>query len=312
MLAIAIIALLSPFAVNAQDSSDMPNFDASLSISPAIYETKFEQGKVTNYIFELTNKLDKTVAIKSYIRLFGASDELGGMDIFDKSDSDRLSPQNWVKIIEPNFVLKPNGSRQIKVQFSPPADLPPGGHYAILFFEPQVKEQEKPSSVINVGGRIGALLFLTAAGDIKESGAVASFHTAAWQIWRTPLQFVVRFQNSGNVHLRPQGKIMVTNLVTRSKREVEVPQFTVLPQKTRRQEVENSIGKYPAIYRAKLDLNYGQESPQNATANIVFVYFSWPYLLGTVLIVGAAGYFGLSARRRRKFLAAMRALFGRK
>lgn len=311
-LVIIVAVLAVPFGVGAQQNPpDDINFDAGLMVAPALLEADITQGKSTSEIFELTNKIDKNVAIKSYIRTFDASDEIGGIDIFDKVDADKLSPQNWIKISEPDFVLKPNGSHQVKLTFKAPADLSPGGHYAVLFFEPQVEGQEKPSSIINVGGRVGALLFLTAAGDIKESSELVSFHTTPVQIFRTPLPYIIRAKDTGNVHTKISGTITVKNILWFKKKEIAVPQFTILPQKIRKQEVANEIKKIPGIYKADLRL-ISEDGKTQLQSKVFFIYLSWPYLIGLIIIIFIVGYYGLNAPRRRRLVAAVRVLFARK
>jgi len=303
-----LVILLLPICTLAQSPSDNINFDESLSVAPILYEAKITQGKSTNEIFEITNKIDKSVAIKSYIRTFDASDEIGGVDIFDKVDADKLSPQNWIKISEPDFVLKPNGSHQVKLTFKAPADLSPGGHYAVLFFEPQVEGQEKPSSIVNVGGRVGALLFLTAAGDVKESSELVSFRTTPIQIFRTPLPYIVRVKDTGNVHTKISGSITVKNILWFKKKDIPVPQFTILPQKIRKQEVANEIKKIPGIYKADLRLT-NEDSKTEIKGRIYFVYLSWPYLCAIIMVVTILIYFLSSSLRRRRLVGALKYLF---
>jgi hypothetical protein len=260
-------------------------------------------GKTTSQIFEIKNGSNFPLPIKSYIRTFDASDEVGGVAISEEADARRFSPVSWSQIVEPDFVLQPQSTRQVTVNFSPPVDLPPGGYYAILFAEPLLPESFLNSSSLQIGGRLGSLLFLVGPGDIVEKGNIVSFELPKF-IWRSPVETKIRFQNQGNVHLRPSGKLQITNLLSKKQSVIDVPEFTVLPGKIRQQIVNLGKLKWPGIYSAKLQLNYGRGKIP-VTTTLTFFYLPAINII-VIIVVIAVGVGLIWHKPRQRILRAVR------
>ncbi len=304
---IALAGLLLARPAKAEEAV-LPTVDSAeatvLTITPSIFEGVVAPGKTTSQVFELKNGSNFPLPIKSYIRTFEASDEEGGVAISDQIDLNRLSPASWTQIVEPDFVLQPQSSRQVKVNFSPPVDLPPGGYYAIFFAEPLIPESFLSQSSLQIGGRLGSLMFLIGPGDTIEKGSIASFGLPKY-IWRSgSTEANVRFQNTGNVHLRPSGKIIVTNIITKTKKEFEVKEFTALPGKIRQQKVSLANVKWPGKYKAELQINYGRDKIPVTTG---LTFYHLPMLQFVVMLVLTAVAVGfLWHKPRRRILRAIR------
>ena len=249
---------------------DQPETTA-LTIAPSIHEAVVAPGKTTSQIFEIKNGSNFPLPIKYYIRTFDANDEVGGVAISEEVDAARFSPGSWSQIVEPDFVLQPQSTRQMTVNFTPPVDLPPGGYYAILFAEPLLPESFLSQSSLQIGGRLGSLLFLIGPGDTMEKAEITSFSQKKF-LWRRQSEVEVRIKNSGNVHTRPAGKLIITNKVSKKSREIPVPEVTILPGKIRQQIVPLGGLKWPGIYQVKLQLNYGRDKiPLEAVATFCYL-----------------------------------------
>lgn len=274
------IGLISPITAAKTVAGEAG--ETALSVTPSIQEMVVKPGEQSEQIFELKNLSKIPLPIKSYIRTFGASDEAGGVDISEAPDEQRLALTSWAGVLEPDFILQPNSVRQIKIYITPPPDLPPGGYYGILFFEPLLPEYFLSENSLNIGGRIGALLFLVGAGEIRESGKILSLSAKKYQFGGRPSDIIIRFQNEGNVHLRPSGKITVTNLITKKTKEAEASEFTVLPGKIRQQIIALEGAYWPGVYKAKVQLSFGRDK---ITLNKTFVFYYLPIMTIVAIIV---------------------------
>lgn len=289
--------------VNVAKAEDavLPTVDqteaTALTIAPSIFNGVITQGKTTSQTFELKNNSRVPLPIKCYIRNFDASDEMGGVAIPEEVDGQRFSPRNWIEVISPDFVIQPQTSHEVTANFNPPKDLPPGGYYAILFAEPLLPESFLDSSSLQIGGRLGSLLFLVGPGDIIEKGSIASVNFPRYIFSSTLPELKIRFQNEGNVHLKPSGKLTVTNLITKKSSSMDVPEFTVLPGKIRQQIVTLADFKWPGAYRATLQLNYGRDTiAVNRTINFYYL----PVIPIIVIIVVAMLLLVLVVGKTRK------------
>lgn len=296
----ALFGTLIPAVAKAQDAI-LPTVDqteaTALTIAPSVFEGVLTRGKTTSQSFELSNNSRVPLPIKCYIRNFDASDEEGGVAIPDEADVGRLSPRNWIEVTSPDFVLQPQTSREIVVNFNTPKDLPPGGYYSILFAEPLLPESFLSSSSLQIGGRLGSLLFLVNPGDISEKGNIASVDFPRYIFSSSAPDLKIRFRNGGNVHLRPNGKITITNLVSKKSWIAEVPEFTTLPGKIRQQIVAMDKLKWPGVYEIKMQLYYGRDK---IILDKTLVFYYLPIVPVVVIIVAIGLLVALFLRKTRK------------
>lgn len=284
---LSVLSYLSFCQPAKAEEPTLPTFDeqaTALTIAPSIFEAVVAPGKTTSQIFEIKNGSNFPLPIKCYLRTFDASDEVGGVTISDEIDAKHFSPTTWSQIVEPDFVLQPQSIRKVTVNFSPPIDLPPGGYYGILFAEPLLPESFLSASSLQIGGRLGSLLFLIGPGDTTEKAKLASFNLKKI-LWQRQSEAEVRIKNLGNVHTRSAGKLIITNIISKKSWEISVPEMTILPGKIRQQKIAISGLKWPGIYQAKLQLTYGGDKiPIENT--LTFYYLP---LLEIIVIIVIAG-----------------------
>jgi len=307
LLFLVSLGIFLPAIVRADDNVTLPSPDkqtTSLTIVPSIYESVVAPGKNEVKSFEIRNGSNFPLPIKCYIRVFGASDETGGVAIEDQIDTNRLAPTSWISAVEPDFILQPKSTKELQVNFNPPAALPPGGYYAILFAEPLLPESFLSDNSLVVGGRIGSLLFLIGPGDIHEKARIVSFDLPKF-FWSNQSSGAnIRFENQGNIHLKPSGKIIVTNLISRHSQTVDIPEFTVLPGKIRKENIDITGLKWPGVYRVELTLSYGQDKTSIRSA-ATFYYLPLVQIIVILLMVTLAIVL-ISHKSRKRILKALR------
>ena len=248
--------LMVPLTVNAA------NGPVGLQVSPAIIEINAEKGKTYDIKIKITNTTTSDQEYFANINDFKAKDETGNPEFI--TDSKAPSSASIVQWIQPIATLRlnPNQSKEIIAKMVVPANAEPGGHYGIIRFGNQ------PGTTGQVGASIaastGPLVLVRVDGEVKESLTTADFYTQHKGKKQSffeqgPVDFVERLTNNGNVHVKPKGDIVVTNMLGRQVGSVKVNDNNgnVLPSSTRRfeQRLENKwmFGKYTA----KMTLSYG-------------------------------------------------------
>jgi hypothetical protein len=116
-------------------------------------------------------------------------------------------------------------------------------------------------------------LFLTRiAGDVKQEGQLQDFKVlgpGALFYQTPPNGFEISFKNTGNVHLVPSGKIVISNLFGSQVDALPVDAYFSLPDSTRYREVSwNYSGFLVGRYTATLDFakGYGTEKETRTIA----------------------------------------------
>ncbi len=182
------------------------------------------------------------------VGLSGKADSLKGSIDFPQKSFDLLSGK-MIQI-------------PIKVRLS--KTTPPGGLYGSIIWSFKVATNRGEAAPANVAleSRIASLFFVRVLGEVKEEGKIASFglfneeKVIAQPSSSTPLQLQVAFENTGNVHLNPYGRITISGMLTEP-RVLIVDPWVVLPGAVRTREVNLLQHLNPGFYHAQIELNRG-------------------------------------------------------
>jgi hypothetical protein len=157
-----------------------------------------------------------------------------------------------------------------------PESADPGGHYAAIMIGPSSEDRESGSHM-KVSSFVTSLLFVRIKGEVVESGRIREFGTERTLYQRPEANFVLRFENTGNTHLRPQGSITLYNMYGKERGQVLINEKSnfgnVLPRSIRKfqfswsgEESLLDIGRYSAV----VTLGYGENGKQNTSATTYF------------------------------------------
>lgn len=115
---------------------------------------------------------------------------------------------DWILIDRTEITLKPRGERKLPFSIYVPRNARPGGHYAAVFFAAVMDE-----TITGVGSvpRVGALIILNVAGDVKKTGELKSFSSPLF-VGSGPVNFKFTVLNTGTTHFETSGKITLTNI----------------------------------------------------------------------------------------------------
>jgi len=277
----------------------------NISISPLTFDLAGNPGDSLANEFLIRNSGKDSVVVSIETQDFVATGEEGEIDFTDKST---YSLADWIEVDSQKYTLQGGQQKRAKFIVRIPYKAEPGGHYASVYahISPTVSGAQSGSFV---GQKIGSLVLLRVAGKTAEDAKVASFDTAKDSYQSGPVDFDVRIENTGSVHLKPKGIIAVTNIWGKKVADVTVEQKNVLPGAIRHMTAkwENTprFGKYTATLLSY----YGAENKQ-LTAATTFWIIPWKFILicTTILIVIAA----LIYMGRRRLKEAGKALLGKK
>ncbi|MBI5037721.1 MAG: hypothetical protein HZC01_03415 [Candidatus Kerfeldbacteria bacterium] len=288
MVAVIVLGGLLVVAANA----------SALTIIPPSLEFEAPPGQTYETTVKLFNETDQAVTLYTETTNFGAAGESGRPSYRFDADPEGLS--SWVTVGDGPFELGPGERVNVPLKVTPPADAEPGGHYAAVFFS-DTPPTAAAGGTVSVGTKIGILLLARIPGEIVESGSIKEFYLGdkTSGINRLPVTFVTRFENTGNLHLRPTGSIEVTNMLGRavSTLEFNPANGATLPKTIRKYEtiwqkgdvVEGSgfwnefanernnlaIGKYTAT----ITTDAGIETTLTDSASFTFWVFPWRVML---------------------------------
>lgn len=188
-----------------------------------------------------------------------------------------------------DFRLNHGERMWLPIKITIPQDAEPGGRYGSVLISIKNPDQlssvdpEKAKPQVKIISRLAALFYVRVEGNAEENGLLKDFKTDRWFYEKGPVNFNVLFENNGNIHLKPSGKIEITNILGKNVGEENVDEFFVLPGSVRQKNVIWNRNLLIGYYTAKLTLNRNYSDLSDV--NIVrFWVIPWKLILA--LFVG--------------------------
>lgn len=298
-----LFAIVVPFSASA------------ITISPLKIDIALDPGQTQQYEITLYNETKEPVYLTGTLEAVTPKGEDGEAEI-SKPEKNNLAV-SWIKLPVNSFELKPGQIAHVPLIVNIPATAPVGGYYLASMWQTSFAPK-KDQSQIGVSSRIGAILLIRVNGEVKEQLNVADFKITDGQKWSSykNVGFSVRLENQGNVHVSPQGQLVIKNMFggVSASLPFNSEKGNILPSSVR--QFENSWGSQGkdgffegfasewrdfgfGKYSARLDLEYGSGRERLQSSAI-----SWwiiPYrtiILALVLILIVIGL-GLKIKRKK-------------
>ncbi len=272
VLSASILPFASVFSANTI-AQQLPG--QAFEISPPVVELKADPGESVNFNLKFRNITTTALKITSEVNDFVARGEDGQPRLLlDSSEQSSFTLAAYVRSI-PNFKLEPQEQKVVKIFIDVPKDASPGGHYGVVRFTGTPVTLGNASAVA-LNASLGSLVLLNVSGDVKESLSFIEFSTSQNGVNKHlfeqgPLTFSERFQNTGNVHVKPVGAVRVTNLFGQEVAKLDMNDNggNILPDSIRRFEQTFSKRFMFGKYKAEASAYYGQNN-QLLTQTLTF------------------------------------------
>lgn len=264
---------------------------SAITVGPIKLEYSIDPGAIVNG--EMYIKNEDTVKKTFYpnIELFT---EQNGQKVFLKEHS---LVGDWLKT-ESSLTLDAGQGKKIPFSITVPADAPPGGQFAVIWWGNVSPHSTANSEEVSIQTRAGILVYLNINGDVKES-ATMNFNTTDDKrfFFDRDVSFVYEVKNEGNTYIKPTGSVKIKSVFGGIVTELPVnpKQLQILPNSFRNFGDTNWHAPYFSfgLYKAETNLFYGSK-----TASVVgskwFVLLPLR-MLSTVILILFVLIFGLMA-----------------
>ncbi len=279
------------------------SFAGAVSLSPTTFELSANPGdKIVNYI-RVYNDQDIPIGVTMEIENFTASGEEGRVVIEKSEETSNFSLASWVRVTPTDFTIAPHSFHQVEYTVSVPLKAEPGGHYGSILVT--VVGAGTNGTGLGISQKLASLLLLNVAGQVKEGMLVRDFSAPAFSEYG-PVNMVARFENTGSIHLKPRGFVIIKNLFGKQVAQLDIPQSNILPETVRRVEIpwteKYSFGKYEATLTAI----YGSTN-EPLTSSVSFWVIPWK--IASVVLLAVLLLIFIFYRSRRRIGLAFRILF---
>lgn len=260
IILLAFVTCLLPSRSLAQSQGSPAQ---GLQISPVLIDLNAQAGKTYTLKITVTNITAQQLVVKPAINDFKAKDETGNPQVITDTNEDNsaYSLRAWATLSN-QFTLKPKENRVVNVMVSVPPNAEAGGHYGVVRFT--AVPADSADSNVTISASVGTLILARVEGNIEEKLSVkellAEKNSHKGSVFETTPQLVVeRLENSGNVHLRPQGTVTIKNTFGKTifTADINKQGGSVLPHSTRRYEQPVNKRLFIGRYTMEINATYG-------------------------------------------------------
>lgn len=294
LLAITTLAgLLTAGLVSsvAHAQANNNNVGQALEIAPPVVNIAANPGQTVEAKIQIRDVATTNLIVRGEVNDFVAAGEDGTPKLLLEQGQDSpYSLKPWVAPL-PQLTLKPQQIENLPVTIRVPANAAPGGYFAVIRMTATAPSIDQTGVALSAS--LGALVLLRVNGDAKEHMSVESFYTQKDGnkqsfIESSPLDFVVRIKNDGNVHEQPVGKIRIKDMFGNDVATVNVNlgRNNVLPGSVRKFEApldSATIGNKILFgrYTAQLTVTYGAD--KSATSELSFWVIPYRLIIGGIV-----------------------------
>lgn len=266
----------------------------AVTVSPLNFELNSNPGdQFANYI-KIYNDTDAEISVKMEVEDFMASGEKGEVLLKSDNSISTYSLHNWVSMNPEVFNLSPRTTQIVEFSIAVPKNAEPGGHYASILAS--VSGAGVESTGVGVAQKVGSLLLLSVSGEIYEKMDIVEFLAPKFTEYG-PKELTAKFTNSGTMHVKPRGFVIIKNMFGKEVAKIDIPQLNILPQSSRKIDIPVKLSGLVGKYEASLVAIYGVGNEPISAAAAYWV-FPWKIISGGLAILAIIVFFFYKTRRR--------------
>ena len=264
----------------------------TLTITPPLFQMSIGPGEVWRSSLKVvnTNPYDLTVYASTMNFEAGGEEGQGRFVPILESDASTYSLAKWIEITPDSIFILQGKSVDIPFTVRIPKDAEAGGHYAAILVGTRPQNESLNGANVLVSSMVSSLFLVRVNGDVREEGYIQEFKTDRIFYKKPDIDFILRFKNTGNVHLKPQGEIEIFNMWGSEMGKILINEKNdfgnVLPHSVRKfifnwQRDFNllEMGRFKAVAA----ISYGEDARQNVSRAVYFWILPGKPLIGTAI-----------------------------
>lgn len=274
----------------------------STYISPPFADIEISNKEDKVIELEIGNNGETDLVFELSVVDFGSLDESGGVAFLttnqDKGER-KYALASWISLEKSEVVVAAKSKEKIKITILNKESLLPGGHYGAVLATLR-NEEKSDGDKVGLNQSMATLLYVQKSGDEKRNLVLRNI------IWQNPtLKFIdlidLRFENNGNTHLVPRGKVEIKNIFNKAVAEgiINEGSVKILPETFRKMMTQVNYfkkWKWPGKYLIEIDYRYdGKEAFSKYNNSFLYVGVEGIILLLFGLILGL-----LTVQRKKK------------
>ncbi len=240
-----VVGLAAPTIALAQQTE-------GLQLKPAIIEDSVQLGGVTQYTISVHNisTIQKTFYLST--RDIKGLDDSGNPVFENQGEQTGYELSSWVSLPTGAVVLAPGETKTFSFSVHVPAKAGPGAHFGAVFLTDRPIAPGTTGSAITIS--VATIVSLKVPGDVHEDAQLREFSTNKTIYGSPNVAFTSKIENLGNVFVRPQGVVTISDMFGRKVATIDVNKSLapVFPVSTRKYKTswdssDFAFGRYEAV-----------------------------------------------------------------
>jgi hypothetical protein len=270
----------------------------SMEVSPPSQEISVKPGELVSIKSKIRNRTNSPLPITVRIEDFMASGDEGQVALTDQGP---WAVSNWTTLTPTSFTLEPNETKEVVATARIPANGAAGGRYGSFVFLASGKAE--PGKAI-LSQEIASLFLLDIAGPKVEKLDIMSFTVPSFLEFG-PVPFTLTYKNSGNVHLKSNGIIAISDMFGNKVADLVQTGTNIFPGAERKVNVSWGDKFLFGRYTALAIINTGGTKNDTITSTASFTVF--PVRIVAIIVLAFVFIFLI----RKRLSRAAKALMGK-
>ena len=275
--------LFSSFSVSSLYASSAPQ-SLGIIISPPVFSNlTANPGSVISNVIKVYNTSPSPLNVLMEKDNYTAVGDNGEVKLQNPNVNDQYSLASWITVSPTSLDILPNSYKYVHFTINVPINAQPGSRFAsIVAF---VSGSNNPTGS-GVGTKIGSLILLTISGNANVSANLLSFSSSPTISQGGNINFIQKIKDTGNVTLKPTGRIIITNMFGQKVATIPIESRDVIPSAVRKTEEQFSTKNLFGEYTASLLVNYNSEGKGgNLSATSTFWVIPVDEILVIIIII---------------------------
>jgi hypothetical protein len=285
-----IAAIVASSTTQAQQSGGSGN---GFRISPVRYEVFMNRGDQQVYKLIVENPTNVPIEAQVLVNDFSSGDKENGEPkiYYDAATSAEGNSFKSIASAPESVTISANSKVTLDVTLKTTSGTSPGGYYGVVRVVPKNQDQQN----VSLAASVGTIFLVRVEGQLTEKLDLVQFTAAKngsngrFFINSGKMTVVTRLKNNGNIHVKPYGRVDVTD---RSGKSVETYEFNstepaanILPNSTRKFEDTLKNQKWFGKYTVTANLGYGTGGSLITAKTTFWVIPAWMVIVAGVLFV---------------------------
>ena len=207
------------------------------------------------------NLTDNPLPLKINVEGFDSNDEDYGVKVAKKIQTPLA---DWITLDTTDTIIPAKSQTKVTATINIPSEVPLGGYYAVIFFDPLTTPIQENQSGNQINARLGAILLanIGVSNTQNEAEIVSIQPDQSFYDQKSP-QLLLRVKNTGLNFFTAKPQITIDPLIGKTT-TIDWEEKTILPGKIRRWEKEINL-PHPNTLISKITVSVSLENGQFIT-----------------------------------------------